>query len=427
MKLQALALENFRAFSGFQMEFHPELTVLVGKNESGKTSVLDAAALALSAYTGSFPGVPDSGLSLFDVRRAAAEGGMQPQGPARISAQVEICGHSLAWSRGFPAENGAMEARAIRLYAAALQEHMRRQADVVLPVLAYYGAPRQWLADRETGSCPKGSVRERADGYLDWLHAAGNEKRMLNWLENQTYGALQQRRQEEEEPRLSPGHSAVKQAMERCLRSLCPKAEAVEVRFDVVHRELEAALSAADGQPAYMPVRLLGGGLRAALMLVADLACRMAILNPQLGADALRQTPGVVLIDEIEAQLHPAWQKNILGLLRELFPQVQWIVTTRSPVVLANLDSVHIRTLSGGQVYRTSMPTYGRGLEKILEEVMRTSARPDAILEEIRAFYQALDEQKLELAKEKLGRLRGCLDADDPVLAQAAAALELME
>ena len=64
----------------------------------------------------------------------------------------------------------------------------------------------------------------------------------------------------------------------------------------------------------------LSDGTKAMLSLCADLAHRMARLNPHLGAPLL-QTPGVVLIDELDMHLHPEWQQHVLKDLRQQFPE----------------------------------------------------------------------------------------------------------
>jgi hypothetical protein len=48
--------------------------------------------------------------------------------------------------------------------------------------------------------------------------------------------------------------------------------------------------------------------------------------------------PGVVLIDEIEAHLHPAWQRDIPEWFKLHFPKVQFFVTTHSPLVAQAAD-----------------------------------------------------------------------------------------
>lgn len=48
--------------------------------------------------------------------------------------------------------------------------------------------------------------------------------------------------------------------------------------------------------------------------------------------------PGVVLIDEIEAHLHPSWQRDIPNWLKAHFPKIQFLVTTHSPLVAQAAD-----------------------------------------------------------------------------------------
>ncbi|MCC6724335.1 MAG: AAA family ATPase, partial [Saprospiraceae bacterium] len=82
------------------------------------------------------------------------------------------------------------------------------------------------------------------------------------------------------------------------------------------------------------PFILLSEGYRNTLGLIADIAYRMAELNPHVTTD----TPGVVLIDEIDLHLHPKWQRNIVGDLKRIFPNCQFIVTTHSPFIIQSLD-----------------------------------------------------------------------------------------
>ena len=88
-----------------------------------------------------------------------------------------------------------------------------------------------------------------------------------------------------------------------------------------------------------MVVDDLSDGFRSILSMVADLAYRMVRLNPQLGAQAVVATPGVVLIDEIDMHLHPLWQQTVLLDMQRAFPKVQFIVTTHSPQVLSSVPA----------------------------------------------------------------------------------------
>ena len=80
----------------------------------------------------------------------------------------------------------------------------------------------------------------------------------------------------------------------------------------------------------------LSGGEKCLLALVGDLAYRIAVANPNL-SNPLAGT-GIVLIDEIELHMCPAWQQCILSALRKTFPNIQFIITTHSPQVMNEID-----------------------------------------------------------------------------------------
>jgi len=77
----------------------------------------------------------------------------------------------------------------------------------------------------------------------------------------------------------------------------------------------------------------LSDGFRSVLALAGDLVWRLIEAFPQ-SQDPLAEQ-GVVLIDELDIHLHPAWQRTIAGLLREIFPGIQFIMATHSPLVAA--------------------------------------------------------------------------------------------
>lgn len=102
------------------------------------------------------------------------------------------------------------------------------------------------------------------------------------------------------------------------------------------------------------------------------LMCKMysiSILN-QLPPKQIFGIPGLLLIDEIETHLHPKWQKKILGIIRSLFPNLQIILTTHSPFVVASMDGARIYTCvphTGYSELRDETERYGHmPVEEIL-------------------------------------------------------------
>lgn len=83
-------------------------------------------------------------------------------------------------------------------------------------------------------------------------------------------------------------------------------------------------------------VDLLSDGEKCTLAMFGDLARRLALANPSL--ENPLEGEGIVLIDEIELHMHPLWQRKVLGVLRDTFPNIQFIITTHSPQILGEAD-----------------------------------------------------------------------------------------
>ena len=92
--------------------------------------------------------------------------------------------------------------------------------------------------------------------------------------------------------------------------------------------------------PQRLPFHLLSDGYRNVVGMAADIAYRMATLNPDLLERVIGETPGIVMIDEIDLHLHPKWQRQVVGHLLRTFPQVQFVATTHSPFIIQSLHGL---------------------------------------------------------------------------------------
>lgn len=84
----------------------------------------------------------------------------------------------------------------------------------------------------------------------------------------------------------------------------------------------------------------MSSGYSAVLNIVADLMLRM-----ERNITTTYDLQGIVLIDELETHLHLDLQKRILPFLTELFPKIQFIITTNSPFILNSADNTIIYDL----------------------------------------------------------------------------------
>ena len=85
-----------------------------------------------------------------------------------------------------------------------------------------------------------------------------------------------------------------------------------------------------------------------------------------------------MLIDELDLHMHTSWQRKVLNVLRDTFPNIQFIITTHSPQILGEMDdSVNLLYLYNEDneiLFKTYESFVGWDANVILEEVMNTSS-----------------------------------------------------
>ena len=116
------------------------------------------------------------------------------------------------------------------------------------------------------------------------------------------------------------------------------------------------------------PFALLSDGQRSMAALAADIALRCVQLNPHLRREALSETEGVVLIDELDLHLHPNWQRVVVRSLTSLFPKLQFVATTHSPFIVQSLDGQGLVNLSDRSILEERREPYS--IEDVAEETM---------------------------------------------------------
>ena len=169
----------------------------------------------------------------------------------------------------------------------------------------------------------------------------------------------------------------------------------------------------------------LSDGYRSTLCLIADIAYRMALLNPSLDEDIL-ETPGIVLVDEVDLHLHPVWQARILGDLRSIFPNIQFVVTTHAPAVISSVRSQQVRIIADGEKSLTpAIETYGSDAGRVLTSIMNAPERPVEIQAKFDAIYDLLDSGNYDADQKAIDDLAKLTGNDDTDLIGARTALSL--
>ena len=174
-----------------------------------------------------------------------------------------------------------------------------------------------------------------------------------------------------------------------------------------------------------LPVRLLSDGEKGALAIVFDVTRRLAQANEGM-LDPARDAEAVVLIDEIELHLHPAWQRRIVGDLTKTFPRCQFIATTHSPQVIGEVENDRIQIMADGMVYS---PTHSFGVDssRVLEEVMDAHARNVEIQDLLGRISRRVGEDRFGDARSLLEELVARVGESDPEVTRVRTLLEFLE
>jgi hypothetical protein len=286
-----LRLKNVRCFRNVEIPLDPHVTVIVGANGSGKTTMMEAlASLANGA---------EEGLPQFPIRRGANTG------------EIALYGAG----RKFPAAK----------WLSTSDTAPKRRLNVDQILLAYGRYRRVFSPDQdaEPQASPPNPTR-----LLDQLasHAAERTTVTLSrpdhnllsdlarYLVALNYGRAT-------DPRLEDIWTQLNKSLPKLDTGLS------EIRME---KGGSVAMVVRDGLP--LELSELSDGYQALLVVIFDLMLRYAYLftlleNP-LEGEAL------VGIDEVDLHLHPRWQRNVVSQLTDLFPNTQFVLTTHSPLVV---------------------------------------------------------------------------------------------
>lgn len=161
----------------------------------------------------------------------------------------------------------------------------------------------------------------------------------------------------------------------------------------------------------------LSDGFRSVMALAGDLVWRLIESFPESKNPLLEE--GVVLIDELDIHLHPTWQRQIAGQLRQTFPNIQFIMATHSPLVAAgageNAVTYRFYKKEGNVEVQQIKNIYAMSVDQILQSdafglVSAFSPETQARIDE----YYAL-KKKVKLNKTE----KDALEAAKPFVEQA--------
>ncbi|MER9140305.1 AAA family ATPase [Mesorhizobium sp. M0830] len=288
--VEHVSIRNLRAISKLSLSVAASggpapWLMLLGENATGKSTVLQAIALALVGDKYFERVVAQTGLDLSGLVRRGADFG-------------EISIHL----------SGASQPRVLKIFKDGRLEHSGRSAQLM--VLAY-GSTR--LLPRSSGKSSYGESYARIDNLFDpFIPLADAQTWLLEASEDKfQYAAL-----------------ALKKAL---------------------NIKLERLLVRQDGQVGLMErgsliaLNRLCDGYQTVIALLADIL--QVVLDAWATPDLAE---GLVLLDEVGNHLHPSWKLRFVSSIREIMPRMQFIATTHEPLCLRGLVDGEVVVLRRG-------------------------------------------------------------------------------
>ena len=377
MKLKSLGLTNFRGFDRLDIDFDERMTVVAGVNGVGKSTILQAVAIA---YSYSLPEYSVSREKPLPVLDADIQ-----QGKSACIIEMESSGLGAASLITFLAKESLDKSEKLTL--AHKQSQMKKDLALLqkgTPVYKNLKNEITWIDKRLEGNFEK---------RLNWLFTDTHETemrlkrhlkssptqalvvyysthRLLSRLPPKLQGALPFKQtaafsKSLTQPEISLNEfakwhramgssrvirrdsqhsSRILELLQEAISNLMPQImefwfhEENPPRYSVTKAATLAEQVNDKKAGKQLFLEQLSDGERGLIALVFDLTRRLAVANPNL-ENPIAEGEALVLIDEIELHLHPKWQRDVLQRLQDTFTACQFVVTTHSPLVLGEVPA----------------------------------------------------------------------------------------
>ena len=470
MYLKKLHISNFRCFRDYTIEFAPGVTVLFGKNGSGKSTLIHAIHKALSfAFKNDKMGEGEITLSpgfsslkpnqykkKEDIVRDEKSGFPLPD--INIHAEADFQNANLTWDMYALTSTFALQSSK---YKTAYQQLMSRIKETgTFPVFAYFSDSFPHISTKAS-TLSKVQLSLRNLGYLGWddetaysdlwitrltkiwimwdrakMNVRHEEAALANCENLKASGIINENEYcedvnlhrtrleiaQKDFDKYNPEISSIRE----CLVNFSKKLPGIDVLdfFVSVYEEDGLCLETKDGQNPQF--EKLPAGYKRIFYMALDIAYRSYILNGNTDYE------GIVVIDEIDLHLHPALEQVVLQCFQETFPNIQFIVSTHSPLVLTDIDTVTGRNKVMRMTPACDAPEecrniYGIDYNQMLEEIMGVRKRKPEIQELFDKAWDEVAEKNTEAAKAIVDKLEAKTPADQIELIQLRAIINRIE
>lgn len=480
MQLTESRFNNFRCFKEYPIKYGIHTTVFIGKNGSGKSSILSGIRRGLSfmfAKPKNFPKNLAVSNNAMVKSFGKLEANFDPLSrsysyPIKNDFIGNFNNEAIKWSLVKKTMNGGLTTTLYSETLNTILNYFNNNLIAELPVLAVFADsfPHEKINfGQKVRKIIGQDILPRDLGYYGWDERTSNIELWLSRFFkvsnfekdlNDEIRAIQSQislwegkfkdAEENEDSKLNSIHASISKLNERLRylhsdersnrfnserlfieNKLIEFTKPISDEYNFINKEFELyrvavnrpdkenftiELSFKDGR--VIAFETLPMGYKRIFSIVIDLAYRCYILNENIDSN------GIVLIDEIELHLHPTLQQEILQRLQKTFPKIQFIATTHSPLVISNFkvdaNNKIIKLEHDGNIYSNEdvENVFGLDYSTNLSEIMEVAPRSSTIDKYINAYLILVGKKKETEATLMLQKLKDYLGGEIPNLLQ---------
>lgn len=420
MKLRNIQISNYRNFKDYLIDFGTETTIFIGKNGTGKTNLITAIKQSLSFIFSNrktdiqydFLASSDQKVNSFMITDARytyeAEQGF-PQYPVSIKAETDDMSPNIQWE--LYKENASTGLNE-HLYRTANEQYWKQYYEdgkitKKLPVFAFFSDSYPHITTTFRGTnmekmLNSGNPLPKNAAYYKW----DEEKNCTEiWVQ---YYTMQWKNVNWNNRGNKDYIEAVNQSLIAFSDSVSKESNKDDIKIeklDLEPRGTDDVLIVVFNNGNRIPFSQLPQGYKRIFSIAFDIANRAYMLNANCNPS------GIVIIDEIELHLHPSIAQVILTGLKTTFPNIQFLVSTHSPLVITNFrqddKNILYKLYNEDGEYKNAKVDdlygidYNSGLRDWMETPYRNSDVND-LIESYKYWKSAGDNEMINRLKEKI-------------------------
>lgn len=407
MKLNKITIENFKGFSDVEFIFNGKSTVIFGVNGTGKSSILSVINYLMRPLMNRLTQSQSKAYSSFspEIVRVGTK-------QMSLSAEINIDDFTIELNRTYTkptTRQNAVTKDSKKEYATIAAKFLEDN----ISIFTSYGINRSVL------DIPLRIRQKHKFSQLTSLeHAIDNSidfKTFFEWFRNQEDI-------ENEHIRDTGDHNYKDKSLE-CVRYAIEKMLGDFTDLKVKRNPLRMTIKKGECE---IVVDQLSDGEKCTLAMFGDLARRIALANPGLSNPL--EGKGIVLIDEIELHMHPSWQRRVLSVLKSVFPNIQFIITTHSPQILGEVDAsynlIYLKTSHDERSVEIIKRMDGFDSNYILESYMETNSLNKDFDNLITKAYEEIDLNEFSKAEKTIKEIAEIGNQNSPAVIELEGALK---